>query len=102
MMLDLVVPPLALLLLLLAGYFVLAAGFYALGVSVAPLTLAAANIALFLVAVGVAWWRHGRDIVPLRMLALAPAYALRKVPLYLRLLINRQTEWVRGKRGFSG
>jgi len=102
MMLDLVVPPLALLLLLLAGYFVLAAGFYALGVSVAPLALAAANIALFLVAVGVAWWRHGRDIVPLRMLALAPAYALRKVPLYLRLLINRQTEWVRGKRGFSG
>jgi cellulose synthase/poly-beta-1,6-N-acetylglucosamine synthase-like glycosyltransferase len=99
MMLDLIVPPLALLLLLLAGYFVLAATLYALSASAAPLALAVTNAVLFLAAIGVAWWGHGRDIVPLRTLALAPVYALAKVPLYLRLFGARQTAWVRGKRG---
>ena len=101
MMFDLVVPPLALLLLLLTGYLVLAAGFYALGASVTPLALAAADATMFLAAIGIAWWCHGRSIVPLRTLALAPVYALAKVPLYLRLFAGRQTAWVRGKRGLS-
>jgi glycosyltransferase involved in cell wall biosynthesis len=103
MMLDLIVPPLALLLLLLAGVFVLAATLYALGATGAvPFALASANCALFLTAIGVAWWWRGRGIVSLRTLALAPFYALGKVPLYLRLFAKRQTEWARGKRSFSG
>ncbi|MGH6683328.1 MAG: glycosyltransferase family 2 protein [Pseudolabrys sp.] len=99
MLLDLMVPPLALLLLMLVGYFFVAAAFIAF--SVASLALAVANIALFAAAIGVAWWRHGRDIVPLAALALAPIYALVKVPLYLRLFAGRQTAWVRGKRRVS-
>ena len=97
-MLDLVVPPLALLSLLLAGHFALAAILYALSGSIAPLWLAIINNALFIMGVGVAWWCYGRETVSLRSLALAPVYVLRKVPLYLRLFVNRQTEWVRGNR----
>jgi cellulose synthase/poly-beta-1,6-N-acetylglucosamine synthase-like glycosyltransferase len=98
MTLDLVVPPLALLLLLIAGHFVVAAILYALSGSVVPLWLAVLNNTFFLMSVGVAWWCRGREIISLRSLALAPVYALRKVPLYLRLFLNRQTEWVRGNR----
>jgi cellulose synthase/poly-beta-1,6-N-acetylglucosamine synthase-like glycosyltransferase len=101
MMLDLAVPPLALLLLLLTVQVVLATTLYAFGGSIVPLTLGLANCALLMTAVGLAWCRHGRDVVSLRTLALAPMYALRKVPLYLRLFANRQTEWVKGNRGFS-
>ncbi len=102
MMLDLVVPPLALLLLLLVGHFVLAAILYVISGNVAPLALATINNVLLMTGVGVAWWCCGRDFVSLCTLAMAPVYALSKVPLYLRLFVNRQTEWVRGKRGLSG
>jgi len=98
MMLDLLVPPLALLSLLLAGHFALAALMYALSASVVPLWFAGINNALFVMSIGVAWWCCGRETVSLRILALAPVYALRKIPLYLRLFVNRQTEWVRGSR----
>jgi hypothetical protein len=40
--------------------------------------------------IGLAWVRCVRDIVPLRTLALAPIYVMRKVPLYLGFLAGRQ------------
>ncbi|HET7850693.1 MAG TPA: hypothetical protein VFL51_16690, partial [Pseudolabrys sp.] len=101
MMLDLAIPPLALLLLLLTVHVVLATTLCVFGGSVIPLTLGLANYALLITSVGLAWWRYGRNVVSLRTLAFAPIYAVRKVPLYLRLFANRQTEWVRGKRDLS-
>lgn len=103
MMLDLAVPPAALLTLLLVGHFAAAALLYVhgTGARAAPLWLATINGALFLLATCAAWWRFGRDVVPLRVLAFVPLYVLGKLPLYLRLFANRQTEWVRGKRRLS-
>ncbi len=95
---DLLIPPLALLVLLVLAWFALCFVAFVLGAGLAPLVLMALTALGLVSAVGFSWIRYGRDIVPLRMLALAPLYALRKVPLYLKFLTRRQTEWVRSKR----
>lgn len=89
--LDLAVPPLSLLALLVAVALALglAAG--------APLPALAAAGALA-AAVLLAWWRWGRDTVPLRTLLLGPAYAFCKIPLYLRFLLRREKAWVKTER----
>ncbi|MBA3697196.1 MAG: glycosyltransferase, partial [Methylotenera sp.] len=98
LVLDLCVPPLALLTLLV------------LMLSVAGLLLATATSALFpgllagllLVFLGVtillAWIKFGRSILSLASLGYAPIYMLGKIPLYLKFLVRRQVEWVRSKR----
>jgi hypothetical protein len=96
--LDLMVPPLALLLtitLALATINVLAWGL--LGFA-APLVLSAGALLLLATAVLLAWARAGRDLLSLRELACAPVYAAVKLPIYLSFLIGRQAEWVRAKR----
>ena len=95
---DLLIPPLALLVLLVGTWFVATAVAAWLGAGLAPLVLMSLVLLLLGIAVGVSWFRYGRDIVPLRTLALTPLYVLRKVPLYLKFLTGRQTEWVRSKR----
>ena len=96
--LDLSVPPLALLALALGAQEALALGtFLILGAS-GPILVSTAICALFLTAIVLAWWRHGRDIIPLRWLVFAPLYALLKVPLYGRFFLNRQRVWARGGR----
>ena len=45
-----------------------------------------------------AWSHVGRQLVSFGELALAPLYALRKLPVYLRFVLGRQVEWVRAKR----
>jgi hypothetical protein len=98
MALDLSVPPLALLALALAASLTLAAGFFLLSGLVLPLALTGAPCAIFFAAVCLAWLGHGRDTIPLSRLALAPIYALAKIPLYGRFLLGRRGAWVRGER----
>lgn len=100
--LDLSVPPLALLALVIGAYLALASAFAAMSYGAAPLAVAGANCLFLLASIFLAWWRHGREILPLRWLAFAPVYALRKVPLYCRFLFDRQKEWVRGERSLKG
>jgi len=96
--LDLCVPPLALL-LLLVGLLTLGGIAWWWGTSdPEPLAWAGMLLALQAVAVAGAWWRYGRHLIGLLELASAPIYALRKVPLYLRFIVNRQVAWVRAKR----
>jgi cellulose synthase/poly-beta-1,6-N-acetylglucosamine synthase-like glycosyltransferase len=97
--LDLIVPPLALLALLVGvttvGGVALALVYPALmPVAVAGLCL------LLLLTVGVllAWLRHGRDLLGLKDMAGVPFYVVRKIPLYIRFLIARQVSWIRAKR----
>lgn len=97
-MLDLCVPPLALLALAVAGDLAAASLFAILAGQVSPLAIAGTNCVLLTLAILLAWWRHGQDILPLRWLAFAPVYALRKIPLYLQFFFDRQRDWVRGER----
>lgn len=98
MALDLMVPPLAALVLTLAALWVVAAAWW-LGAADAR-AFAVASAALVLLGVGVmlAWWQGGRQIVTLKELLGLPLYVAAKIPVYVQLFTKRQVEWVRTKR----
>lgn len=101
LVLDMCVPPLALL-TMLAGVLAIVAGMaWWLDGQGAVWLLAASPLMLLMLAVLCAWFRFGRSILSLRQLAYAPVYALAKVPLYLKFLVQRQMEWVRSQRDES-
>jgi cellulose synthase/poly-beta-1,6-N-acetylglucosamine synthase-like glycosyltransferase len=96
---DLMVPPLALLVQLQLGLVLLGALAWWLGAPALPLLISAAALALLVLSILAAWRLAGRDIIALSELLLtAPAYALRKLPMYAAFLWKRQATWVRAKR----
>lgn len=98
MAMNLSVPPLAFLALL---QIALTAGSAALwawsGLSLA-LQINAAVIAVFGLAVVLAWLSYGRGIISFMQLCGVPWYVLCKVPVYFYFLVKRQSQWVRSKR----
>ena len=96
--LDLMVPPLALL--AIVSVFVLASLFL-----IALLTqhwgpffvLLAAGLFAGL-GVAIAWYRFARDLIPGAVLFSIPGYVMGKLNIYKRFVTNRQKEWVRTKR----
>ncbi|BBR55788.1 MULTISPECIES: glycosyltransferase family 2 protein [Pseudomonas] len=96
--LDLMVPPLALLVLALAGFFCLSwLAWLLLDVSTAP-WLASCAVVLLGIAVLLAWYRFCRGLIAFSVLLYAPLYAAKKIPIYLGFLVKRQVDWVRSKR----
>jgi cellulose synthase/poly-beta-1,6-N-acetylglucosamine synthase-like glycosyltransferase len=96
---DLMVPPLALLVQLQLGLTLLGALAWWLGAGALPLALSGSALALLVLSILAAWRLAGRDIIALSELLLtAPAYALRKLPMYAAFLWKRQSTWVRAKR----
>jgi cellulose synthase/poly-beta-1,6-N-acetylglucosamine synthase-like glycosyltransferase len=95
---DLMVPPLALLLLLIGAHWLVGLTLYAAGGALPPLLLATLAALLLALSVLLAWLRYGREFIPFSALALAPLYALGKVPLYAKFLHARQKAWVRSRR----
>jgi cellulose synthase/poly-beta-1,6-N-acetylglucosamine synthase-like glycosyltransferase len=96
---DLMVPPLALLVQLQLGLVLLGVVALVLGAGPLPLALAAVSMGLLALTVAAAWGKAGRDVVAWsELLFAAPAYALRKLPMYLAFLGKRESTWVRAKR----
>jgi len=96
--LDLMVPPLALLLLaLLALGAVNLVAWWALGWQ-APWAVSLVGVIAVVTAILLAWSRFGRDLLSPAELCSAPLYLLRKVPIYTAFLFRRQASWVRAKR----
>ncbi len=98
LVLDMCVPPLALLTLLvlslaLAGLILVSVTHALLPGLLAMLLLLALGVTVLL-----AWVKFGRSILTLASLGYAPIYMLAKIPLYLKFLVRRQVEWVRSKR----
>lgn len=101
MSLDLLVPPLALLILVVGVAFSIAWLLFMLG-GLLVLALIASIGMLFLgLAIISAWAKFGREIVSIVALLYAPFYILKKIPLYLSFLLKRQVDWVRSKRDES-
>jgi cellulose synthase/poly-beta-1,6-N-acetylglucosamine synthase-like glycosyltransferase len=98
MALDLGVPPLALLLLLSAGLAALCVAWSLAGGGVAAALVAVSALLLQAAAISAAWWNFGRPLLRAGEIVGAPWYALRKLPLYLRMLVRRQRGWVRTER----
>jgi cellulose synthase/poly-beta-1,6-N-acetylglucosamine synthase-like glycosyltransferase len=99
MVLDIMVPPLSLLALLIAG-LTFVSGLIALaGFGLLPLVISLCLGVLFVGATALAWVTHGRDAIPLGTLLRLPEYALRKSALYAQLLFDRSERvWVRTSR----
>jgi hypothetical protein len=98
LVLDMCVPPLALLTLLAAVLALIGASLMWFTGAVLPWSLAIWNLLLLGVAVLLAWLAYGRHILSIGNLAFAPFYALAKIPVYLKFLCKRQVDWVRSKR----
>jgi len=96
--LDLIVPPLALLSLLIVGIFILSTIFYVVSGLLLPLALSSLGLLMLGIAVLVAWARFGQQVISLASLCYAPIYALLKIPVYLNFFVKRQVNWVRAKR----
>ena len=96
---DLLVPPLAFLVGLLAATLGVSIVLLVLGGSVVPVAVSAAGLALVVLGVGAGWARYGRDLVPLRYMLLAPVYIVWKLPLYASFLFGRrERRWRRTER----
>jgi cellulose synthase/poly-beta-1,6-N-acetylglucosamine synthase-like glycosyltransferase len=96
--LDLSVPPLSLLVLLLALLQVIAIAAGCLMSQWIAAWLNGASIAAVAVAVFLTWLLHGRSIVPFRVLLGIPLYIAWKIPLYAAFVVKRQTKWNRSAR----
>jgi len=97
--LDMAVPPLSLLAMLVLGVLglsLLGAGF---GASEIALIISSINLSAFTIATVLAWFKCGRDVVPLSALLLIPSYVLRKINLYFQLVFGKlDSGWTRTDR----
>lgn len=93
--LDLLVPPLSLLVLGLAGVAWLGGfSWLLLSTSSGPLLLAIGSLGGVSACVLSAWWLQGRQLVPLRYALQVPGYVLWKLPLYVAYALRRrQAHW---------
>jgi cellulose synthase/poly-beta-1,6-N-acetylglucosamine synthase-like glycosyltransferase len=96
--LDLMVPPLALLVLLLCMAVLGAAGLRWAGAGAAALAISTSLLAILAVALMANWWTFGRPHLSLWDLCRGVGYFLWKIPLYVRFLVRRQVRWVRSER----
>ena len=95
---HLLVPPIALH-ILLGMVIMVATALLALGdQAIHPFLATAIAMSGVLILLFLAWLKEGRQVLPLRALALAPIYVVWKVPIYLGLLLKRQTAWKRTRR----
>jgi hypothetical protein len=97
--LDLSIPPLSLFVLLWVGLVLLNSGLFTAGISSSvSLLIGIAAIFPILLSVWMAWWKFGRDILPIQTWAEIPRYFLWKLPIYVRFLTQPQTRWLKTER----
>jgi cellulose synthase/poly-beta-1,6-N-acetylglucosamine synthase-like glycosyltransferase len=98
--LDLMVPPLALLVVLELAALGLTSAAAALRVTSAlPFLLASSSFALLLLAIASSWFAFGRSTLPWSTALRIPAYVLWKIGIYGSLVVKgKQKTWVRTAR----
>ena len=101
--LDLLVPPIALLVVLLAVGAFAAWALGAVGGSFFPLGLFATAAAFVFAGVFAAWFKFGRETFPMRYLFMVPFYVVWKIPLYWSFVFRGPyATWERAERSASG
>jgi hypothetical protein len=97
MALDVMTPPLTLLLGLVLMDFLLGA-VVAAAVGPWPMGIPLTGLFLLLAASVKSWWTVGRDLLSIGELLRAPAHLFMKLPMYLKFISRRQKQWVRTER----
>jgi cellulose synthase/poly-beta-1,6-N-acetylglucosamine synthase-like glycosyltransferase len=97
--LDLMVPPLSLLVALILVSCLFTAGCTLFGVSLIPVLICLGNLAALGCGVLLGWFVHGRSLVRARDLGAIPLYVLWKIPLYFTFFTRgRHARWERTER----
>ena len=97
--LDLLVPPMALLVLATTTWAACCWSAHLLGSATWPLWISGSALAAVALGTLTAWAVHGRRTLPLRHLVFVPIYVLWKVPLYLAFFLRKgQRSWNRTAR----
>lgn len=96
--LDLLVPPLSLLVMLWVVALGAAGISAGLGASLIPVVLLGIVGFQIAIAILLAWAKYCRKILPAHVLLTIPLYILWKIPLYFAFLVKRQKAWVRTER----
>ena len=100
MALDIMVPPLALLVLLLGAVFVFSSLLLLAGVGTLAFAVSLINLLLVTVGIAAAWFAYGTKLLPLGKLYRIPLYAIRKVAFYAKIFRgNAGAGWIRTDRG---
>jgi cellulose synthase/poly-beta-1,6-N-acetylglucosamine synthase-like glycosyltransferase len=96
--LDLLVPPLSLL--LMASWMVVLGLFadFLIRMDPMPLSCVTASIGFAAMALTACWLRFGRDALSIGDILHIPAYALRKLSMYLAVPFGSESEWKRTER----
>jgi cellulose synthase/poly-beta-1,6-N-acetylglucosamine synthase-like glycosyltransferase len=97
--LDLMVPPLSLLVMIGVGALCVTGLAALLGGAVGPMWIVAVSLGMVAMGVVFAWWAYGRDTLQPRHLLAIPLYAAWKVPLYVGFILRgKQRTWERTER----
>lgn len=95
---DLMIPPLALLMIGLAVAAAIGIVVALLGAGIAIVTTAMLGLIALALAVLLTWANFARDIIGVGELAILPILLLRKISIYAAFLFHRQVDWIRTKR----
>jgi cellulose synthase/poly-beta-1,6-N-acetylglucosamine synthase-like glycosyltransferase len=97
--LDLSVPPLSLLATLLTVTFAITSLSRLLGFGSVAHDISMACLIELAIAVSLAWWKCGRDVVPPRAILSVPSYIFRKLDFYRQVFVGRTAgQWIRTER----
>jgi cellulose synthase/poly-beta-1,6-N-acetylglucosamine synthase-like glycosyltransferase len=96
--LDLCVPPLALLVVIWLLLMTVSLLFAIFTTSWIPAAIVATAGFCFLMAILIAWAKFARQDLPIRELLSIPFYVFWKIPVYLQFLVKPQSGWVRTER----
>ena len=100
--LDLAVPPISLFMTLLVAMLIVTGLATLFGLSPVAFTISASTFAVFVLSILLAWWKFGRDVLPIQSSALVLSYVVAKLPMYCRTLLgNITTHWTRTDRKSS-
>ncbi len=100
--LDMAIPPISLLMMLLAGMSLIAGIAVLFGFSSAALAISTTCIAALVLATFLSWLKYGRDILPPSAIIPVASYVLAKFPMYRRLLSSETPQWTRTDREKNG
>ena len=93
--LDLMVPPLSLLVLMLSSVFVITGIAALFGLGLTAWFISLFSTIIFAAAIGIAWHVYGREVLPARRILSIPNYIFSKLGLYRQALLSKTTpNWI--------
>jgi cellulose synthase/poly-beta-1,6-N-acetylglucosamine synthase-like glycosyltransferase len=97
--LDLMIPPLSLLILLWLSLIGIHLGAYFGGLIQGSMVLLAIAAGLPIVlSIALGWLKFGQDLLPLKAWMGLPRYLLWKIPIYAKFVTQPQTRWIKTER----